>query len=104
MYSPPTSAELYSEFLRVAQTMHTKLGMDSFTKPPEKSWLIPVLSTICPDHPFFKKDYAPQPRQASKKQVLDNEDGFFSNLPVNPRKRNKVKSTLKALRANNQDC
>ena len=57
---------------------------DEFTKPaPDIKWLLDVLSTLEPNHLFFKKDYMPPKRSKDAKphEKLDNTDKFFSGLP-----------------------
>ena len=56
-------------------------------------WLLQVLSTINPDHPFFSKSYTPlaadsKYTRSKKKQVYSNEDGFFTGLPIKQQKTN----------------
>ena len=49
---------------------------------PDKLWLLQVLSTLNPNHPFFAKDYMPPPKREKKNAPLkmDNSDGFFTGI------------------------
>ena len=60
-----------------------ELGFDQASKClPDKPWLLFILSTLNPTHPFFAKNYvAPKKEKVPKMgMALDNSDGFFSGL------------------------
>jgi len=67
-----------------------------------KEWLVNVLSTVAPKHRYFQKDYLPTPEelrnidqaQVIKRQV-NNDDGFFTNLPNWTLKKGKSKRKSK---------
>ena len=50
-------------------------------RPADKSWMLDVISTLCEGHEFFSAGYAYDPKQAREKQRVNNEDGFFSDIP-----------------------
>lgn len=67
-----------SSFIRTAQEVRKK--------PPSKTWMLAVLSTMSPDHQFFKKDFI-KPKVVFQGQIVQeaavfNPDGFFDGLPT----------------------
>lgn len=78
---PPSREILLDEVVKAT----TKVGKDigaSEGKLPDIPWLLTVLAIHCPDHEVFHKDYLP-PLPVPKKSdmVIDNSDGFYTNLP-----------------------
>jgi len=61
-----------------------------------RQWLLNVLSTITGGgHDYFFKHYRPPKQERQRTEVLvDNSDGFFSNLPVSSKKGKTSKKVL----------
>ena len=61
--------------------------------PANKQWMLDVIATITHgNHAFFTKNYVPPPKvkpQSLNSIVIDNADGFFSNLPESKSKKSK---------------
>ena len=51
-YDPPQKSILVTELCKIARRKKINLGFDEESKNlPPKSWLVCVLSTLCPTHP-----------------------------------------------------
>lgn len=50
--------------------------------PPEKSWLLGLLSTLVPDNEIFNKGWLPPKKVKAEVEarMIDNHDGFFDGL------------------------
>jgi len=53
-------------------------------RPANRAWILAVLSTLTNGgHPFFHKSYRPvRPEKKTIDADIENNDGFFSNLPM----------------------
>lgn len=53
-------------------------------RPPHVDWMALVMGFIKPNHEIFQKHYVapkPQRKNAVEPYMVDNEDGFYDNLP-----------------------
>ena len=91
---PPSKELLLIEVQNYAQHSGLKTGIVNQSQV-NIEWLLLALSTLYPDHPFFHKSYEPE-RLIKKEQLIDNSDGFFSNLPQSRTTKKRLnKNTLK---------
>ena len=51
-------------------------------RKPNAQWLVTIISIWEPTNAIFAKDYKyVKPKKSCADMLLDNSDGFFSNLP-----------------------
>jgi len=51
-------------------------------RKPNAQWLVTIISIWEPTNAIFAKDYRyVKPKKSCADMLLDNNDGFFSNLP-----------------------
>lgn len=95
--NPPTKLEILDEMNRICEEKSFPFPVDKRNILPDRAWCIAALSTLDPDHRFFQKDYTPQKQQAQQQQedelldLIDNTDGFYSNLPAKSKTKSKSK-------------
>lgn len=77
--TPPTKQVLMDALHEKVQS--TTTGIRSQAAEPDQKWLLAVLSTVWPEHQIFAKDYQPV-EVVLAAQHLENEDGFYTDLPV----------------------
>ena len=59
----------------------------SFNKhPPNREWAVEVLAIWAPDDPIFERSYKYVKPKTDYDLFLDNEDGFFDDMPKLPEK------------------
>lgn len=83
---PPGKTAILREVLKASDLKKLDLGITNEGHIPNKEWLLVVLSTLEPDHLFFKKDYLPPAKnealsRAKESKVVNNADSFFTSLP-----------------------
>ena len=57
-------------------------------------WLLAILSTLDGNHPFFEKSFVPVKTQPKRVQYVDNQDGFFDDLPQSKQRKRICKQTV----------
>jgi hypothetical protein len=86
---PPLKELILGEILKCEQIMGFNIGL---SKPEDawlvdSEWLVALLSTMNPDHRFFRKDYKPSPEESRQRTnpledaCISNADNFFTDLP-----------------------
>ena len=69
---------------------------------PNTQWLLAIIASFKPDHPYFGKSF--RPKNLKEERLLQNDDGFFDDLPPaltqskNVRRSQVIKRLLKPLR------
>lgn len=57
-YRPPTKKLVYEALMLEANTSKRNIGT-MLMVDTDRTWMLNVLSTICPNHHFFAKSYVP---------------------------------------------
>jgi hypothetical protein len=86
---PPKKALLVDTIIAIGNQRGVDFGLRAGGPMPNTQWLLAVISTYKPDHAYFGKGYRPQ--RAKEDRVLDNDDGFYDNLPQALYQNKKVK-------------
>ena len=79
-YSPPSKDLIVIEINTILNKNDMDLGLTR-DNAPKISWLLAILGTLHSRHPIFNKSYLPPPKQLKRNQLIDNSDGFFTDLP-----------------------
>ena len=79
----PNKSVLEGMLGALALRRHKNLGIDKEHKP-DRNWIIIAIATLDPQHEIFGKSYKPQVRPGFEGPgvLINNQDGFFTDLPI----------------------
>jgi hypothetical protein len=96
-YRPPSKKIVYDALMVEANTCKRNLGTILLVDS-DRDWMLNILSTICPNHPFFAKSFIPT--KVEKRKFLMGghapvqiDASFLSGLPIGKAKKKTVKFT-----------
>ena len=77
---PPLKDDVFDEVILLTNEKKLLMGIDAANQVG-LDWLLTILSTLDPEHRFFQKSFVPQKYPAKNIDQVDNNDGFFDDLP-----------------------